>query len=59
MDKSDFGFKLRELYSNFDKIISLNEYSLNVIDELMNLKADILLFPDIGMNPFTNTMASV
>ena len=56
MKKSEFGFRLKELYNNFDKVVSINQYSLNVIGELMNLNLDILIYPDIGMNPFTNAM---
>lgn len=54
--KSEFGFRLKELYNNFDKIVSINAYALNVVGELMNLNLDILIYPDIGMNPFTNAL---
>ena len=46
------------MYNNFDKIVSINQYSLNVIGELMNLNLDILIYPDIGMNPFTNALGA-
>ena len=32
-------------------------YDVNIIFELMKLDLDILLYPDIGMNPFTNSPA--
>jgi len=56
--KSEHGFKLKELYQSFDHIVSINSYTLDVIHQLMNLKLDILLYPDIGMNPFTNVMGN-
>ena len=37
-----------------DHIVSINDYNLSVIEELMNLDLDILLYPDIGMKPFTH-----
>ena len=53
-----FGYLLRELYDNVDYIVSISDYNFCKINQLMDLDLDILMYPDIGMNAFTNIMAN-
>lgn len=58
LNDSPFGHLLGELYDKMDNIVTLNNYNFSKIDDLMNLDLDILLYPDIGMNPFTVIMGN-
>ena len=54
----NLGILLQEFYNKMDHIISIHNYDINCIKSLIDLDLDILLYPDIGMNPFTNTMGN-
>ena len=54
----DFGIILQEFYDKMDYITSIHKYDVTIIKTLIDLDLDILLYPDIGMHPFTSIMAN-